>query len=34
MGENVVSKRRGEKFEGVGVTNFGFTEEMLNFSRP
>ena len=30
MGGHVVSKRKEDEFEGVGVTNFRFMEEMLH----
>ena len=34
MGEHVVSKHKEDEFEGVGVTSFGFMEEMSDVSRP
>ena len=34
MGEHVVSKHKKDEFEGVGVINFRFMEEMSDVSRP
>ena len=31
--QNVVSKRKKDEFEGVGVTNFGFMEKMSDVPR-
>lgn len=34
MGIHVVSKRKEDKFEGVGVTKFRFVEEISDVSWP
>ena len=34
MGVHVVSKRKEDKFEGVGVTKFRFVEEISDVSWP
>ena len=34
IGGYVVSKWKEDEFEGVGVTNFGFMEEILDVSWP
>ena len=34
MGGHVVFRHKEDGFEGVGVTNFRFMEEMLDVSRP